>query len=447
MIQPKRSAIVLFLLLGFLLSSCRPGPRTTATRTAPSATVPMATAGVYDKLPELKKAWKTQDVRLLDAPDGAQAGDDLIAVYTRRSASELQVRLDFLDLRADTAHDVYIALSTGDNSRDASDLPIDARSDFTWNTLLVVPSSGNGYAQTPDGQRLTEVSISTQTDPDLDAAYVNITGLKAATIQLAQVFVTPPGSQQASDQSAAVRLDSSSPQPAHLLMAFWNTLPAHTPAQALRRWDGAHTGPLGQRHGLYRLLAASSAAGVPVALLDLKTTSSLSALDFLGQVDTLRDLQARGLAILPDAAFGDPQAAGLALDLSRNASAEFFRARQPASLWRFLPRPAAGKHPDHVCRSDGRLAHHVRGRPAAHPTAAGIPFWSDAAPGLVGRTGWHEGPRVGCAPDTGGGCVIARSHATGDTRRQFTRQRLGGFIGCTTSFRLPGRSPLDLSAG
>ena len=52
------------------------------------------------------------------------------------------------------------------------------------------------------------------------------------------------------DISPLIYSNSSLPTPAYLLLAFWDTLPASTPIQLLRRWDGAHTGPYGQRHGL-----------------------------------------------------------------------------------------------------------------------------------------------------------------------------------------------------
>ncbi len=52
--------------------------------------------------------------------------------------------------------------------------------------------------------------------------------------------------------------------PAPLFLAFWNTLPASTPAQVLRRWDGAHTGPVGSRHGLRYLIESIDEFHLPV---------------------------------------------------------------------------------------------------------------------------------------------------------------------------------------
>ncbi len=308
----RRKFINLLVLCALLLAACAPNVQPLA---------PAATATLPGSLPNLADGWAAQDVRLLDPVDAQRPEDDLIAVYTRRSAEELQVRLDFLDLQADTSQDLYLALSNGDKG--SRDLPIQAKSDTGWDTLIVIPASGQPYAQAPDGQRQAGFPISRTVDPDQDAVYLKVSGLDAARFQSLQVFVTPGGSTQPADHSEAFRLDTPSLQLVKLLIAFWDTLPARTPAQALRRWDGAHTGPLGQRHGLYRLLEGSSAAGVPVALLDLKTPASLSALDILGQVGYIRDLQAKGLVVLPDAAYGDPQAAQQSLQFSREAGQSF----------------------------------------------------------------------------------------------------------------------------
>ena len=97
--------------------------------------------------------------------------------------------------------------------------------------------------------------------------------------------------------SAAVFWDNPLPAKAPLLLAFWDALPANTPAQLLQRWDGAHTGPYGSRHGLKHLLAAVEEYEVPVALLDLKDpTSTLSGLDLIGQIAYIQQLEEQGAA-------------------------------------------------------------------------------------------------------------------------------------------------------
>jgi hypothetical protein len=108
---------------------------------------------------------------------------------------------------------------------------------------------------------------------------------------------------------------------APVLVAFWDTFQVTTPTLALRRWDGAHTGPLGDRHGLVHILNGASQYGIPVALLDIKNPASLAALGFMGNVPKVRALYARGLLILPDTAFGEP--ADVILGLNHRAAVGF----------------------------------------------------------------------------------------------------------------------------
>ena len=89
-------------------------------------------------------------------------------------------------------------------------------------------------------------------------------------------------------------------------MAFSQAFPATTPAAALRRWDGAHTGPYGERHGLHPLLDAAAENHIPLVLLDLKIPASLSALDLTGGVDQVNHMARNRLLILPDVVYGDP---------------------------------------------------------------------------------------------------------------------------------------------
>ena len=83
------------------------------------------------------------------------------------------------------------------------------------------------------------------------------------------------------------------------LMAF-NTHPGYIPSQILRSWNGAHTGPNGQRHGLKFLVEAAEATQIPVTLLDINTPSGLAALEFLDASEKIKDLQSSFYIISPD---------------------------------------------------------------------------------------------------------------------------------------------------
>jgi hypothetical protein len=82
-------------------------------------------------------------------------------------------------------------------------------------------------------------------------------------------------------------------------VALWNTFPAYTPAQALKNWDGAHTGPDSSRHGLRHLLDAVDSSDIPVVLLDLKYPAWLAALDMTGGLSRIQYLEKKRLIILP----------------------------------------------------------------------------------------------------------------------------------------------------
>jgi hypothetical protein len=102
------------------------------------------------------------------------------------------------------------------------------------------------------------------------------------------------------DTSGPITSEASPPPPAQVILAFWNTMPAYSPAQAMRRWDGAHTGPAGARHGLYNLLRTARGADIPLVLLDLTNPFSLSAVDYAGGLALIQEMSKEGMLILPE---------------------------------------------------------------------------------------------------------------------------------------------------
>lgn len=103
------------------------------------------------------------------------------------------------------------------------------------------------------------------------------------------------------DALTGLTLDGSPPpQFTPILLTFYDTFAARLPAEALRSWDGAHSGPRGERHGLKHLLDAAQATRTPLVLLDLKAPESLSALDAMGVLPRIRQLEQAGWLLLPD---------------------------------------------------------------------------------------------------------------------------------------------------
>jgi hypothetical protein len=246
--------------------------------------------------------WAYADLRLLDpAGDAPTSSTDLLAVYTRLASSDLEIRVDLLDISILPDYDLNLRIFTP-----AGDLTI------------TVPADGRPEVN-PANPNIVPRLVR---DPWLDTVTVQINRLYISQPFTLQVTTFVPGSSTPADVTAPINSDGFPPMTrAPLLLAFWDTFPATTPAQALRCLDGAHSGPRGERHGLKHILANADLYGVPVALLDLKTPASLAALNQMSALLQIQNLSRRGLLLLPDVAYGEP--ADVSLLFSRRAAAGF----------------------------------------------------------------------------------------------------------------------------
>jgi len=277
--------------------------------------------------PAVDKPWQAADLRALDPLDAPDPALDLIAVYTRSVGLEDHIRLDFLDLPETPNTDIYIAIDTqpgGSEMVHLSRLGLEALypeglvpTNIAYDLLLIIPAEGEpGVVDVAQSSLSTRIKPKIIRDPALDTLTIVLSRFDLPADYSLQVFVSPAGEHAAADQTAAIASDASVTNRAPLLMAFSQTFPATTSAQTLRRWDGAHTGPYGERHGLHPLLEAVSANHIPLALLDLKTPAYLSALDLTGGVDEIRRMWRNRLLILPDVIYGEPSERPLANSVS-----------------------------------------------------------------------------------------------------------------------------------
>ena len=258
---------------------------------------------LYEPIP----SWTYADLRLIDPVDAIHVSSDIVAVYLYSKSigsnkSELNVRLDFLDLSPMVKFDLYLAVDyfPGGNLN----LPIRTKSKISWENLVIIRAGGE-IETYQASKKIEQLSVRILRDPELDIVTLQLSGKDISFFSpnvYVQVFLTLPGSTLVADQTEPVYLSGFPPTQAPILFTFWNTLPAYTPIQALRRWDGAHSGPYGGRHGLYNLLKNSNHYGVPVVLLDLKYPASLSALDFIGGTQLIQELVEKEILILPDTA-------------------------------------------------------------------------------------------------------------------------------------------------
>lgn len=246
--------------------------------------------------------WVYSDLRALDEPDPIPPSQDLVALYTRILNGELQIRLDLLDFATDLDYDLTIAVDTKRGGK--SLLQIDKTAQKReWDYFIKIPASGNLQISDIEGD-LKDIALRVFRDPSLDTVKIYVD--KKEIIPGSAGFwivawLSPTGSDKRVDTIGPVFSDDLPPPQVPVLLTFWNTFNAVTPAQALRSWNGAHTGPYNDRHGLRQLLSAAQANHFPIVLLDAKTPVSVSALDYVGGTGLLHYLVERGLVFLPDA--------------------------------------------------------------------------------------------------------------------------------------------------
>ena len=255
--------------------------------------------------------WVIDDVLWL-SPDPPADQNSLIAVYFRTAESSCQFRFDLLNYSLTTAFDLRISIF-----HRSPVLHLNNQPDFT----IYLPSNSEAlFLSGTDTQKITQ-GIQVFRNIALDGIVLQLVNQElcgVSTFYLQADLILTDGSNL--DSTPLISSNASAPTPAYLLLAFWDTLPASTPLQLLRRWDGAHTGPFGQRHGLKILAGAAEKYQVPVFLLDLKQPNSLAGLEILSQTGWIRQLEQDNLLYLPDSSWGSGLAEGYSLNLDQLVS-------------------------------------------------------------------------------------------------------------------------------
>jgi hypothetical protein len=244
--------------------------------------------------------WKYTDIRQLDPIDAIDPALDVIAVYSRFNQGFLQLRIDFLNLDQYLGNDIYIVIDTnpgGTNQIMTHNHGI-IQTDLKWDYLIEFTASGNAAIYNSQYKTVDEMEIFIIYDSAQDR--IILTTLKnnipiyAGKTNL-QVLVTSPDNNIIADKGNPFSVDATSPARAKVVLAFWNTFSPESPAQTLRSWAGAHTGPNSSRHGLKYLVDAASQYKIPILLIDLLSPSNISALDYLGEIPKLNALHNKGI--------------------------------------------------------------------------------------------------------------------------------------------------------
>lgn len=278
--------------------------------------------------PVIDIPWKAADLRALEAPGTQDPSSDLIAAYARLTKTDLELRFDFLGSPEPYGYDLLVLLDTQPGGSSA--LPWGQLAGLEWDLALRFPAQGVGRAVLASG-KAASIRPRIQRFSVQDAAVLRLSRIELAKESKVkpeefhfQAYLLLPGSDLPADSIGPLAVSGPAPNTqAALLLAFWDTLPAATPTQALRRWNGAHTGPYGQRHGLSILLAAANQSRIPIALLDLRQPEKLAALDSMGGLPTVQQMAREKRLILPETAFGDPRAVAESNRFSTEAGQQY----------------------------------------------------------------------------------------------------------------------------
>jgi len=178
------------------------------------------------------RPWSYADLRLLDPADAVSPAADILAVYTRTTPLSVGIRVDLLDI---SPADNYTVEAYLFDNRDYREAPL----------VISIPAYGPPRMYwRAGGQAAFRPSVTR--NYLLDAITINLNRALIGDRFRVDVFAYSGDSDSPADEACDIRSDSLPPgSRAPLLLEFWDAFPAVTPAQALRRWDGAHTGPPG----------------------------------------------------------------------------------------------------------------------------------------------------------------------------------------------------------
>lgn len=272
-------------------------------------------------------------MRWLNTDPASESTCQLIALYLRSDQNTIQVRLDFFQ---DVSSPCTITLAFDTQPGGTNIL---SSTSSIWDFWITLPSNQTApLVYDSNRNPLSNMITGFIQDPSMDSLIFTLDPghfLGDPVKSTIQVSLTTSDNIIPLAQSPLISSQQNqSSRRAPVVLVFWNTFPALTPAQALRRWDGAHSGPYGQRHGLSHLLDAVVQEQVPVVLLDLKTPSSISALDALGKLEPVRNLVQENLLLLPDTAMSNPMAIEKALKINSQIASAF---DLPASSFVYAP--------------------------------------------------------------------------------------------------------------
>lgn len=238
--------------------------------------------------------WDFSNLRTYDPLDSPFARSELIAAYTRRIEGFIEFRFDVLDLLPEDSSEIQL-------------FAIDKFDQILW--TLHWSNDSIPIVETTAEKNTIEARIpSIIKDPVMDYFVIRMNSDLITQYQRPLSFklqVLDQNTGDILDEIPYFKESDHEERRSNVLLEFWNTLPSQTPSQILRSWDGAHSGPFGQRHGLKYLIDNVEKHQIPIVLLDLKSTYPLLALDMLSALDRIRSLEKNSILVLPFPSFDD----------------------------------------------------------------------------------------------------------------------------------------------
>ena len=249
--------------------------------------------------------WKYSDVRLLDPIDAPNPEQDLIALYTRINNQFFQIRIDFLNFDSPSARDIYVPIDTNPGGVDQIKTKNNGKInvDINWDYLIIIPASGKIEIVNNVYSIVQGLELFLLREPIKDNMVLSVNQNKLRKISSRtklQVVITQPDQVTVIDQTEPISIDAASPSKATIIFSFWNTFNSSTPAETLRSWAGAHSGPMSSRHGIKYLLEAAANNKYPIFLADLNNPETMSALDYLGAIPWIKNLEKQNILYLSD---------------------------------------------------------------------------------------------------------------------------------------------------
>ena len=193
--------------------------------------------------------------------------------------------------------DLYIPIDIHPNEIDNTDASIiqsGIPTSIKWDYLLKIAASGEVSLLDSRLSLLKSQEIFIIWDSIQDRVIIDFVHNKLpiyAGLSRIQAVVVTPGASLVLDQTDPVFVDNALPSiRAKIMFVFWNSFSSLNPAQALRSWAGAHSGPMSSRHGLMYLIDEASRFNSPLFFSDLFTSDNLSALEYMGYLSQINTL-------------------------------------------------------------------------------------------------------------------------------------------------------------